>query len=410
MSDESRFSAALPRLLFLTLVVFMGILPRLLLAPMLLRISQAFNVSYSDLSGLFLTGSLGFVTGLLTSGFVASRLTHRWTIVASIGVNAIALLALSTVRGLAGFHIGFIAINWASGLYPGSGIASVIALVHPDRRGTALAIHESGPNLAFLIAPILVAVLAPFLGWRGLFRVTGLAALLVAVAFALFGTASSERGQSPSFQNVSLFLRNKPFWVVSVLFVVSASGAMGVFSVLPTYLMVDHALPEGLVNTLVGLSRVTGFASILLAGTLADRHGFRLVVIVVLGTTGIVTMVLGFASGVPLLVAVFLQPLLVGAFFPLGLSALSDVAPPQSRNLAVALAIPLANFFGAGVTPRLMSWAGAAGSFRLSFVVLGALTLASLWLLRWMGPKAMGPRVDTTRAHPNNPAMEEPCP
>ncbi len=405
MSNDSRFLSALPALLFLTLVVFMGILPRLLLAPMLLRISQTFGVTYGELSSLFLTGSLGFVTGLLTSGFVANRLTHRWTIVVSIGVNAIALLALSTVGGLAWFHVGFITINWASGLYPGSGIASVIALVRPDRRGTALAIHESGPNLAFLIAPILVAVLAPLLDWRGVFRVVGVAALLVAVTFAAFGKASNERGQSPSFQNVALFLQNRPFWVVSVLFVVAASGAMGVFSVLPTYLMVDHALPERLVNTLVGLSRVTGFASILLAGTLADRHGFNRVVIAVLGTTGIVTMILGLASGVPLLVAVFLQPLLVGAYFPLGLSALSDVAPPQARSLAVALAIPLANFFGAGVTPRLMSWAGAAGAFRLSFVVLGALTLASLWLLRWMRP-----RVDSDGTRPNNPAMEEPCP
>jgi len=272
--------------------------------------------------------------------------------------------------------------NWASGLYPGSGIVSVTEIAPERHRGVALAVHESGPNLAFLVAPIMVALLAPHLGWRAVFRLAGAVSLAVGILFVPLGRASSDRGQPPRFGNISLFLRSRPFWVVSILFMMAASGAMGVFSVLPTYLIVEHGLDERLVNTLVGLSRVTGFASILLAGTLADRYGFVRVVLIVLGTTGLVTVAIGVASGPPLLVAVFLQPLLVGAFFPLGLSALSDVAPPQARSLAVTLAIPLANLSGAGLAPRVLSWAGELGRFRLGFVVLGLLTIASLVLLR----------------------------
>lgn len=380
------FSSTLPWILFLTLLVFVGILPRLLLAPLLLRVSDSFGVTYSTASGLFLTGSIGFVVGLLTSGFVASRLRHRRTITVAIVVCGLSLLALSFVPSLALFHVFFALLNWGSGLYPGSGIASVTSIAPQVHRGKALAIHESGPNLAFLVAPILVAVLAPYMGWRGLYRIAGVAAILVASAFAVFGRASDDRGQPPHFENISMFLRNGPFWVVSALFVVAACAAMGVFSVLPTYLVVDHGLREGLVNTLVGLSRLSGFASILFAGALVDRFGFAPVVLVVLGTTGVVTVALGLFSGIPLLVAVFLQPLLVQSFFPLGLSALSDVAPPHARNLAVALAIPLANFSGAGVAPRLLSLAGTGGHFRLAFIVLGTLTVASLLLLRAYRP------------------------
>jgi len=382
----STLSAALPALLFLTIVVFLGILPRLLLAPMLLRIADSFGTSYGRASGLFMTGSLGFVSGLLTSGFVANRLRHRWTIIVSLGLNAVTMIGLSLVGSLGAFHAIYFVTNWASGLYPGSGIASVIEIAPDKNRGTALAIHESGPNLAFLTAPVLVALLAPYLGWRGVFQVAGVGAMAVTVLFAFFGRTSCDRGQSPRFSSITLFAKSRSFWIVSILFIVAASGAMGVFSVLPTYLMVEHGLDEQLVNTLVGLSRISGFASILLVGTLADRYGFIRVVVVVLGTTGLVTLAIGLAEGLPLLISVFLQPLLVGAFFPLGLSALSDVAPPQARNLAVALAIPLANFFGSGLTPRLMSWAGELGYFPLSFVALGALTLASLLLLRGYSP------------------------
>ncbi|MFW5745083.1 MAG: MFS transporter [bacterium] len=388
------FTSTLPWILFLTLLVFVSILPRLLLAPLLLRVSDSFGVTYSTASGVFLTGSIGFVAGLLTSGFVASFLRHRWTIIVAIIVCGFSLLALSAVSSLVAFHVFFALLNWGSGLYPGSGIASVTTLAPQVHRGKALAIHESGPNLAFLVAPILVAVLAPHMGWRGIYRIAGAVALVVASAFAVFGRANDDRGQPPHFENVSMFLRNGPFWIVSALFVVAASAAMGVFSVLPTYLVVDHGLNEGLVNTLVGLSRVSGFASILFAGALVDRFGFAPVVSVVLGTTGVVTVTLGLASGIPLLVAVFLQPMLVQSFFPLGLSALSDVAPPHARNLAIALAIPLANFFGAGVAPRLLSLAGTGGHFRLAFIVLGTITVASLLLLRVYRPAPPTPDPD----------------
>jgi NNP family nitrate/nitrite transporter-like MFS transporter len=381
-NDSQRIGVFLPSLLFLTAVVFMGIVPRLLLAPLLLRIADSFGVTYNRVSGLFITGSAGFVTGLLTSGFIAHRIRHRWTIVASVGLNGATLVLLASADSLLAFHLIFLVTNWAAGLYPGSGIASVTTIAPDHHRGAALAIHESGPNLAFLSAPILVAILAPHFGWRGVFRIVGAGALVIGATFALFGKASGDRGEPPHFENLSLFLKNRSFWIVSALFIVAASGAMGVFSVLPTYLIVEHGLNEQLVNTLVGVSRVTGFGSILVAGALVDRHGFAPVVSIVLGTTGVVTVLVGVVSGVPLLIAVFLQPLVVGAFFPVGLSALSDVAPPQARNLAIALAIPLANFFGSGVTPRVISLAGDAGYFHHSFVVLGVITLASLLLLR----------------------------
>jgi NNP family nitrate/nitrite transporter-like MFS transporter len=380
--------------LFLTLVVYFGILPRLLLAPLLLRISETLGVTYDRASAVFLSGSVGFVIGLFSSGFIANRLHHRGTIALTILTVGTLLVTLSFVRSLVLFHLIFAALNWASGLYPGSGIASVNALAPRESRGIALAIHESGPNLAFLTAPILVAILAPSLGWQPLYRIVGGVTVLVGIAFAVFGRASNDRGQAPHFQNIAVFLRSGPFWIVSVMFVLAASGAMGVYSVLPTYLVVEHGLTEQVVNSLVGLSRVTGFASILLAGTMADRFGFVPVVVVVLGTTGLVTIAIGLASGFWLLAAVFLQPLLVGAFFPLGLTALSENSPPDAQNLAVALAIPLANLVGAGAMPPALAALGAAGHFRLGFVLLGAVTIAALILLAWYPrPEQSVPRV-----------------
>ena len=378
------FAAVLPGLFFLMLMVFLAMMPRMLIAPLLLRISADLGLPYDRASLFFLTSSAGFIVGLLTSGFVARVITHRWTIVSSLFISGLAFAYLSRTHDEASFHAVLFAGNLAVGFYPGSGIASVISLSPVERRGAALAIHECGPNSAFIFAPAAAAVFAPTGGWRGVMLTMGAISMAAALIFAAFGRAERGRGIPPNFGNLAELFRNRSFWIISVMFMAAATAAMGVYGVLPVYLVVEHGLPETFVNRIVGISRITGYAAILSGGVLVDRFGFRPVVTVVLAVTGAATVLLGLSSGRLLIAAVFVQPLVVGAFFPMALNALADVTAPQRRSLAVALAIPLANLVGAGVAPPLLTAAGAAGRFRGSFVLLGVLIAASLLLLPFM--------------------------
>ncbi|MFP4374474.1 MAG: MFS transporter [Spirochaetaceae bacterium] len=381
MSDNERFAPAVPWVLFLIMMVFFAVFPRLLLAPLLLRISSGLGIEYGRASGFFLTAAFGFTSGLLASGFAAKLYTHRWTIVGSVALTGVSFLALSMVQTVLAFHVVLFAGSFGNGLYPGSGVASVAALVPDHHRGKALAMHEAGPNLAFILAPIIAAFIAPLAGWRGVFALTGAAALVAAAVFAAFGRGHRESGEPPHFENIKLFLHSRDFWITATLFAVVVSTAVGVFSMLPTFLVAEHGHSEQFVNTLVGVSRITGFAAIFMAGALSDRFGFAAVVSVIMGVTGAMTILIGLTHGTVLLVAVFLQPLVVQGFFPVAIRALTDAAPVAARNLAVALAIPLANLVGAGVAPRAFGAVAAAGYFETGFIALGTLTVASLALL-----------------------------
>lgn len=384
MNNTQRFAPSLPWILFLTSMVFFAMIPRMLIAPLLLRISADLGITYDRGSLFFLTSSAGFIIGLFSSGFVAQKLSHKRTVVISVLLAGVMLMILSRAGNEIIFHLILFIGGWSIGLYPGSGIASVSSLAPETHRGKALAIHECGPNLTFILAPIIAAAFAPAYGWRGVMLVAGAAGTMFALFFALFGRGSNERGQPPSFKNLSQLARNRSFWIVSALFAVAATLAMGVYGVLPTYLILEHGLPERFVNNLVGSSRITAFVSILIAGTLADRFGFRPVVAVILTVTGIATILLGLSRGWLLITAVFLQPLIVGAYFPVALNAIADITTPKLRSLAVALAIPLANLVGAGVAPPLLTAAGARGWFPQSFVLLGTIAVASVALLPLM--------------------------
>jgi MFS transporter, NNP family, nitrate/nitrite transporter len=383
--DPVRFGPSVPWVGFLTLMVFFGMLPRLLVSPVLLRLADDLGIGFDQAAGFFLSMSVGYVSGLLLSGYVARAVGHRWTIVLSIAGGGLAFMVLSGLHSPALFHLVLLLGGFANGLYPGSGIASVVDLVPDAHRGKALGLHEIGPNLAFMAAPIAAALLVPGFGWRGLFLASGSLVVLMAAAFAVFGRASMEAGAPPNFGNLSELASKPAFWTVSALFVVGATAAFGVYSVLPTFLMADKGMDERLVNSLIGFSRVSGTFAILAAGGLADRFGARPVVAVVLGVTGLATVLLGFASGPLLLLAVFLQPAIIGAAFPVLLNALSEVTKPGIRSLAVALAIPMANLGGAGLAPLILSALGAAGLFRASFVVLGLMVVCSLTLVPFLG-------------------------
>ena len=384
MPQHDRFAPAVPPVLLLTVMVFFALFPRLLLAPLLIRIGEGLGIGYREASSFFVTASLGFVSGLLVSGFVARRLGHFGTILVSTAMAGAALLAVMAVDDPAAFHLVMAVVGFANGLYPGSGVTSVAAIVAEHHRGKAIALHESGPNLAFILAPLVAAVLAPMLGWRSIFLLTGITSLLAAAAFSVWGERETGHAEAPNFHNLRLFANNRVYWILVLLFGLAAAGAIGVYAVLPTFLMVHHDLTEQMVNTVVGLSRTSGFVAIFLAGALSDRFGFRPVAAAVLLFSGTMTAVIGIASGSLLIVAVFLQPLVIQSFFPIGIAAVTGITPPRARNLGIILPIVFANFFGSGVTPRIFGFLADHNLFASGFVFLGGGIVVSTCLLRMM--------------------------
>ena len=363
---------------------FFSVFPRLLPSPLLLRISEDLEVTFDVASRVFLTMSVGVFVGLLFSGFVARKFSHRWTIVGSVALCGVMMMLLSLARSVALVHLAMLVMGWANGNYFGSGVTSVASLSPDVHRGKSMAIHEVGPNLAYVVAPILSSLLAPRLGWQGVFFVSGIATLAGAVLFAKFGRANSDNGEPPHFRNIALIAGNRSFWIITFLFSISAIAGTGIFSVLPTYLVTDHGLPERLVNVVVGMSRVVAVVAILFSGVLADRFGFKIVVFVLLLVTGTATFFIGAASGRFVLLWVFLQPASIGAFFPVGMTALTNATSPRIRNLAVAFSIPIVIIVGAGIAPPIMTAAGAAGGFRIAFMVLGIFIAASVVVLPLM--------------------------
>jgi predicted MFS family arabinose efflux permease len=385
-SEPAKFRAALPQLALLALVFFFVFTGRIVLSPLLPSIEADLHLSHTQSASLFLFLSAGYGLMTLLSGLFSARIGHRWAMVASVSGGSLCLLAVARSPSLGLMRAGLVLVGMATGLYLPSAVHAATALVRPGEEARALAVHELAPNLAFILIPILAAFLLPRLAWRGFLTMLGLAGLAAGLLFALLGRSGLSRGEPPHAANVRLILTRPSFWVIAALFVLGVGSSVGTFSILPTYLVSERGLEPTLVNTLLGLTRVSGLGAVFLAGWLADRFGAKVVLAAVLVIAGLATIFIGFGRGALLIAAVFVQPMLTACFFPVGFAAIARITPRRIYNVTVSMVLPISYTLGAGVVPTALGMAGDRGSFAAGLILFGALLAAGSLLvfpLRW---------------------------
>jgi NNP family nitrate/nitrite transporter-like MFS transporter len=378
------FRSSIPALLFLTGIFFLNFLSRIILAPLLPAVEADLHIGHGEAGGLFLLISLGYFAGLLGSGFVSSRITHRRTIVTSSVALGGALLVVSLSHTLGGIRVGLILMGLSVGLYFPSGIATITSLVSSRDWGKAIAIHELAPNLSFIAAPLVAEGLLLWCSWRGGIVLIGVVAILAGLAFLRFGTGGRFPGEAPSQKNLRLLFVQPGFWIIMALLSLAIGASMGIYTMLPLYLVAEREFERSWANQLVAFSRIAGPIFAILAGWASDRLGPKRALLGIILATGVATVLLGMARGGWIVPLLFLQPTLAVCFFPAGFSALSLVGPPSIRNVAFSLAVPVGFLIGGGAVPAALGMMGEHGSFALGIMLYGVLLFGGLILLRYL--------------------------
>jgi NNP family nitrate/nitrite transporter-like MFS transporter len=331
--------------------------------------------------------SLGFFVGQAGSGFVSSRLNHRGALILSALAVAIALLFFFFSHSFGPIVLLTIALGGAAGLHVPSALATITAIVSRQDWGKAIAVHQTAPSMGLILGPLLAVVLLDVVSWRVILTCLGGLSMVGAVAFIRFGRCGEFPGEAPSPAIVKTILVQRSFWCMVALFAMAIGGSVGVYTMLPLYLVSERGLDPGWSNTLVGISRVSGLFVTFAAGWVTDYVGEKRAISVALLAAGIATILLGVVRGSWLVVIVFLQPALAVCFFPAGFAALSRIVIPNLRSVTTSLSIPLAFLLGGGIFPAFIGYMGEVRTFGLGFGVVGcfmllAPVLASFLILR----------------------------
>lgn len=367
-------------ILLIASIFFLNFTCRIIVAPLLPIIEKDLGFSHGDAGSLFLFLSIGYFISLLGSGHISSRITHRKTIAVSAIAVGTALSLISFSKSLFVMRFCVFLLGISAGTYLPSGISTVTSLVNPKHWGKAVAIHEIAPNLSFVLTPLLAEMLLHWFIWRNILFLIGIFSVIMGFVFIHVGKGGNFLGESPNFSSIKSIIEIPAFWILIFLFGLAITGSLGIYNMLPLYLVTEHGLSQEWANSLVGISRISTIGMAFLSGWATDRLGPKTIMVSVFLITGVLTLLLGIVSTNWIAIVVFLQPMLAVCFFPAGFAALSSISTPENRNVAISLTIPIAFVIGGGAIPALIGIMADKGYFAWSISLTGALIMIGFFL------------------------------
>ena len=374
------FRSQLIPLFLIASIFLLNFTSRIVFAPLLPTIESNLGLSHGSAGSLFLFLSLGYFLSLLGSGHISSRISHKKTIAVSAIAVGTALSAVSFSKSLIAVRCCVFLLGISAGTYLPSGITTVTSLVNPKHWGKAVAIHELAPNLSFILTPLLVEILLRWLFWRHILLLIGLGSVIVGIVFARFGKGGDFLGETPNLSAIKTIIKTPNFWILIFLFSLAITSTLGIYNMLPLYLVAEHGVSQEWANTLVGISRISTLGMAFLAGLATDRLGPKTIMLCVFFVTGILTVLLGIVSTYWVIIVVFFQPVLAVCFYPAGFSALSSISTPENRNVAISLTIPIAFVLGGGAVPALIGIMADLGYFSWGISLSGILIMTGFFL------------------------------
>ena len=302
----------------------------------LTAIGHDFHVSDAAMA-LSLTLTLAFrPIGAFLFGLMADRYGRRRPLM----LNLIFYSVVEVLSGLAPNYATFMGLRALFGIGMGGqwGVAASLAMekVPPRIRGLLSGVLQQGYAAGNLLAGICYFFLFDRIGWRPLFFLGGLPALLA--VFVWYRVKESEVWQKTRSENWGhLFRAILSHWKVLAFIVVLMTAfnfvSHGTQDMYPTFLRRQWNFSPRTVAVLTGISALGAIVGGTLVGMLSDRFGRRRAMISALLAGLLVIPIWAFAPSIGLLVTgAFLMQFMVQGAWGVIPAHLSELSPDSVRG------------------------------------------------------------------------------
>ena len=354
------------------------------LSPLMPIIEDEFAISHALAGSIFTFLSIGFTITLLLTALLAARIGYKKCIALGFLILAVSLFSLKCAVTFASLALAAFFIGLGAGLYLPSAISLLTEIFEPKNWGKAIALHDTGASFSVLSIPILTAIAVRFVHWRTLLVILGASCLVLLVFFWVFSPDSHpQKGEKTRFTRV---LRRRDLWLVAVPWFFATANSLGLYNLIPLFLVKEKGIDLGVANTIFGLSRIGGLVASVLVGFLVDRFGAKKIIFAVLLTTALSTVGIAVSPIFPLLIVMLtIQATVSTGFFPAAFVAISKLTDLNERGIFTGITLAFGVVFGLGLTPAILGAAADVWGFQPGILVLGVLTVFSCGLIRGLG-------------------------
>jgi MFS family permease len=360
---------------------FLNFSTRTVLSPLLPIFEKELQISHALAGSIFLFMAVGYTSSLLVSNWITPRIGFKKSIAVGFVVLIGALISLVFTRTYWGLGAVAFVLGFGGGLYLPCALPLLTSTIPPDKWGKAIAFHETAATFSILVIPLLAAAALRFLDWTVLIVVLSGLCLVVTIVFLVRSPdlRPKEEEKSP----FSRVLRRKNFWIMATLWGFAAAGGLGLYNLIPLFLVNEKGLSIDLANSIFGVSRIGGLVVTFLAGFLIDRFGVKSVLLLSLLGSGLSIAGIALADSFPLLVAMLaFQATFMPVFFPAGLVTISKLTNLGDRSAFAGATVAIGVVFGTGIAPTLLGTVADIWSFQAGMLVQGLLTIGVCLLLK----------------------------
>ncbi len=354
---------------------------RAVLSPLMPIIEDEFAITHALAGSIFTFLSIGFTITLLLTALVAARIGYKKCIALGFLISAVSLFSLKCVATFTSLALAAFFLGLGAGFYIPSAIPLLTEIFEPKNWGKAISLHDTGATFSVLSIPVLTAIAVRFLHWRTLLVILGASCLVLLVIFWVFSPdPHPQREKQIQFTRV---LRRRDLWIIAVPWFFATANSLGLYNLIPLFLVKEKGIDLGLANTIFGLSRIGGLITSVLVGFLVDRFGAKRIILAVLLTTAVSTVGIAVSPILPLLIVMLaIQATVSAGFFPAAFVAISKLTDLNERGIFTGITTAFGVVFGLGLTPAILGATADVWGFQPGILVLGILTIFSCALIR----------------------------
>jgi SHS family lactate transporter-like MFS transporter len=363
-------------------------------------IAQEFNTDITDVTFAILLTLAMRPIGAYIFGRAADRFGRRPALMVNVLLYAVIefasgfspnLTVLLVLRAIFGIAMGG---EW------GVGASLTMESIPPHARGFVSGLLQSGYPAGYFLASIVYALLFQYIGWRGMFMVGVLPALLV---FYIRRSVPESPSWKPTTARSNTLAIVKAHWQLG-LYAVLLMTAFNFFShgtqdLYPTFLQVQHGLSPhevGLIAVIYNIGAIIGGISF---GSMSERFGRRRIIIIAAVLSLAVLPLWAFASNIVLLAAgAFLMQVMVQGAWGVIPVHLNELSPDDARGTFPGFVYQLGNLI-ASVNATLQAGIAAhyGGNYAIALAAVAGTVAVVIVVLTAFGVEAKGIAFGTDR-------------
>jgi len=353
---------------------------------------------------IFFLSLQGLWVGSIAVPIVADYVGRRRVMMGNILLYALTTGAVALSQTAWFLTLARFLVNFGVGAEQPVGATYISERWNEKTRARAMGFMQSGFAVGLLLASLLLATLAPRFGWRILFVIGALPALIV-VAFRFWlpetsrfeemrkkreqGALAKEEQGFPIAQLFTPTLRRATIIGMIILLAGNAAGS-GILAWAPTYLKVNRGLDIASVGWLGTIDAIGLFVGYNLAGIVSDWTSRRtsLMIFFALGIVALIAF--GLAGSITLLaVAYFVVGVAGGGQFGNFITYLSGMFPTSARATGVGWCMGI-GLVAWSIVPLVLGLLAPTGNFGTLFAVLGGSACLLGIIGTFLGPETKG--------------------